>query len=727
MLDFGLAKAIGAPAPGDSPTITLSAATSAGTIVGTAAYMSPEQARGEPVDRRSDIWAFGAVLYEMLTGRRAFGGGSITDVLSAVISADPDWSALPSDVPTAIRTLLHGCLRKNRNQRVADISTARFVFDAASSLSGSSLPAPTRSHRWFMALATSTALLAVLSLGLLWTLLEPEPAIVTRYTVTPAAGQEVVDATGIDIALSPDGSWMVYVGSAPRGGRMLLRRNLDDLDAVAIPGTEGASAPVVSPDGRAIAFLAEDGIRTIPVEGGTPFTVVTGGGQPAWGDDGFIYFSGGPVVYRVPAQGGEPVAFTSAVTNVVQLTPDPLPGGRGLLVTLLTGTVAQARLAVVGPEGGEPRAIRAGAMARYSPTGHVVFTTANGALLAAPFDLGSLKITGGPVPLAEGVIVAANAPSDFAVSRSGAFLYATGASRRSELVWVTRDGTATPIDPTWIAEFGSPVLSPDGTRLAVAIQGAESRDIWVTQLDHGPRHRLTLDGDRNDYPVWSPDGRLVTFTSDRASPSFDLWSKKSDGTGEPVLEIDEEWAIAEALWSPDRQWFLHRTSSNVKGAGDILARRLDGDSKPRPIVNSEFMELAPALSPNSRWLAYSSNETGRSEVFVVPFPNAEDSKWPISVNGGSEPLWSRSGDELFYRNGKGDVVSVRVKTEGPFAIGATTVLFPGANYLRAPVNRQYDVTRDGRFVMIRPISAGREPRLTLVRNALKGLPPGDGH
>ena len=275
-----------------------------GVILGTAAYMSPEQARGKPVDRRTDIWAFGAVLYEMLTGRRAFDGEDVTDVLGAVMRAEPDWQALPPEVPPAIRALIHGCLKKDWAQRVADISTARFVIDAASSLADARPATPSPARRWSAGLGRRLPRWPRCSAGAwLWTIVRPVPAAVAHYTVTPDEGQEMAESAGVDIALSPDGAWMVYVGSTPGGGTRLLRRNLHELDAVAMPGSEGASAPVVSPDGRSVAFLANGAIRTLPIGGGPPFTVVTAGGAPAWSDDGLIYYGRGNVTYRVPAHG----------------------------------------------------------------------------------------------------------------------------------------------------------------------------------------------------------------------------------------------------------------------------------------------------------------------------------------------------------------------------------------------------------------------------------------
>jgi serine/threonine-protein kinase len=425
----------------------------------------------------------------------------------------------------------------------------------------------------------------------------------------------------------------------------------------------------------------------------------------------------------VPSTGGDPVAVTEPADNVSQRHIDALPDGRGLMLTAHTGTPAQSQIAVVGPDGGKPREILDGVMARYAATGHIVYATAAGTLLAVPFDLRSLAVTGPAVPLAEGVAVDVNSTAQFALSKLGTLLYGTGAAPVDELVWVSRAGVVEPVDSAWTGELGSPALSPDESRLAVAVQGTTSRDVWVRQLDRGVSTRLTLDGDRNDYPVWTPDGRSVTFTSDLASPSFDLWSKHADGSGDPVLELDRPWAVAEALWSADGEWLIHRTSTNVQGAGDILARRRGPDTLHVPMVASTFTELAPALSYDGRWLAYSSNETGRAEVFVVPFPNASDAKWRVSLAGGIEPAWSRDG-ELFYRSARGEMVAVEVKTEPVFSVGATKVLFQDADYQRSGVHRQYDVTADGqRFILIRPMADERESQLVLVQNFIQALQP----
>jgi Tol biopolymer transport system component len=326
------------------------------------------------------------------------------------------------------------------------------------------------------------------------------------------------------------------------------------------------------------------------------------------------------------------------------------------------------------------------------------------------------------VALAAGVTVGVSSASRFALSPAGTLLYAVGAGSATELVWVSRDGTEQVLDSTWTGEISSPALSPDGARAAVAIQSEASMDIWIKQLDRGPATRLTLDGNRSDYPTWTPDGASVTFTSNRAGPSFDLWTKRADGSGAPVLERDEEWAIAEGLWSPDGAWLVHRTSTNERGAGDILAARPGSAEMPVPLAVTPFQELAPAISSDGRWLAYASLESGRHEVFVAPFPEAGTAKWQISVDGGTEPAWSRAGSELFYRNGRGDMVAVRLAADSSFRVGPASVLFSARAYLASSVHRQYDVAPDAaRFLMVRPVGVGVERRLILVQNFAEEL------
>jgi serine/threonine-protein kinase len=712
--DFGIALAISTGSAGRL--------TETGLSLGTPHYMSPEQATGDQsVGPATDIWALGCMLFEMLAGEPPYTGSTAQAVLGRIITADPpsataERRSVPPNVDAAIRKALEK-LPADRFASASDLAKALAdpSFRHGTAGAGASRGPP---GRIAIGLAASTAALALFSVWAVFALLNPAPLAPARFDVTPEPGQEPApSASNVQVAISPDGSWFVYVGVAPGGGTQLWRRAVGELTAVALPGTEGAQAPEVSPDGTSVAFLANGAIRTLSVQGGPPFTVVAAGGTPAWGSDGMIYFDRDGIVQRVPASGGDPVAVTVRAENVLQRHLDVLPDGRGLLLTMFVGTPAQARIGVVGPDGGAVQDILTGTMARYVATGHIVYATADGTLMAAPFDVRRLLVTGPSVALLEGVAVEFAAASHFALSESGTLLYRSGAGSASELVWVSRAGVVSPVDPDWTGELGFPAISPDGLRVTVSIQGPTSMDVWVKQLDRGPSTRLTLDGDRNDYPVWTPDGASVTFTSDRASPSFDLWTKRWDGSGEPVLEVDEERAVGEALWSPDGQWLIHRTSTNVRGRGDILGRRGGAEAERVGLVTSDFTELAPTLSPDGRWMAYTSNETGQNEIFVVPFPNTGDARWAVSVGGGTEPRWSRDGRELFYRSGQDDMVAVPVRTGPPFSAGAPTVLFSGSDYLRSPVHPQYDVTPDGeRFLLLRRVGSSQESRLILVQN-----------
>jgi serine/threonine-protein kinase len=722
--DFGIALAVSAGGAGRL--------TETGLSLGTPHYMSPEQATGDQgVGPATDIWALGCVLYEMLVGEPPYTGSTPQAVLGKIITAVlPSVTGQRKSVPANVDMTIRKALEKMPADRFTSASEfAKALGDpgfrdgqeAAAVAAGAAALGPWK--QLSMGLAT---LAAVLALGLVWAVADspsPEPRPLARFYVTPAEDQRLVaPSASVDIALSPDGSRLIYVGVAPGGGTQLWRRGLGDLEAIAVPGTEGARAPDVSPDGASIAFSAAGAIKSVSLQGGPAVTIVAEGGGPTWGSDGLMYFTRDGIVYRVSATGGDPEAVTAPMDNTVQRYLDALPDGRGLLLTVSIGPPAQSRIATVGPDGGEVREILAGVMARCTATGHIVYATAAGTLMAAPFDVRRLEVTGPSVALIEGVAVGANSNSQFALSESGTLVYATGAGSVSELVWVSRGGLVEPVDPAWTGEFGSPALSPDGRRLAVAIQREASMDLWIKQLDRGPSIRLTFDGSRNDYPTWTPDGGSVTFTSNQAGPSFDLWTKRADGSTQAVLELDEEWALAEGLWSPDGEWFVHRTSTNELGAGDIVAHRRGGNTAPVPLVATDFTELAPAISPNGRWMAYSSNETGRTEIFVVPFPNAGEAKWPVSVGGGTEASWSRDGRELFYRSGRGDMVAVSVEIEPMFSLGLTSVLFSATPYSSIAVHRQYEVAPDAeRFLMIRPVRATVEGRLILVQNFFEEL------
>jgi Tol biopolymer transport system component len=553
-----------------------------------------------------------------------------------------------------------------------------------------------------------------------------EPAAVARFEVTPRLDQRLAPAeAGVDFALSADGSRFVYVGVGPGGGTQLWQRALDALEADPVPGSEGATGPVLSPDGLTVAFAEAGAIKTIPLRGGLPVTLVSAAGTlndaPAWGSDGRIYFSRDGITFRVQATGGAPEPVTIPHDGP-QRYADPLPGGRGLLLSVLGAYPALSRIAVVGPEGGDLTEILTGTMARYAATGHIIHTTADGTLWAAPFDVERLEVTGPSAALVEGIPVKASGAAHFALSESGTLLHGTGAGGARELVWVSRAGQVEPVDASWTGDIGYPALSPDGTRLAVSIAGEVSTDVWVKQLDRGPSLRLTLEGSRSSYPTWTPDGRSVTFFSDLAGLSFDLWTKRADGSAQALLELDQAMALAESVWSPDGAWLVYRTDRGVFGGGDIMALRRGEDAAPVPLAATPRAELGPTLSPDGRWMAHVSNETGRDEIYVVPFPDAATTRIQVLAGGGTEPVWSRGSGELFYRSGQGDMVAVRVETEPTFSAGQASALFPATEY-RADVNhRQCDVTADGqRFIMIRPVGGGVQSRLILVQHFFEQL------
>jgi len=717
--DFGIALAVSAGGEGRL--------TETGLSLGTPHYMSPEQATGDAsVGPATDIWALGCVLYEMLVGEPPYTGSTPQAVLGKIITADAASAtearrSVPPHVDAAIRKALEK-VPADRFRSAGEL--ARALADAAfryGTVAGAVASAAAQGawNRWATGFA---ALAALLALGLAWSVLDSPRAepVVARFDVTPAEGQRLPLVPGVEFDLSPDGSRIVFVGAALDGGLQLWQRSVAELQAVRIPGTEGGGlAPVLSPDGQTVAYQVPGEIRTISLRGGPPVTLASGG-NPAWGRDGMIYFARGDIIHRVPATGGEPEAVTSPTEGRQHRYPDVLPDGRGLLVSVLAlvPEPAESRIAVVGPEGGEVREILTGTMARYAATGHVVYTTADGTLMAARFDVRRLEVTGPSVALLEGVVVKNGSASTFALSESGALLYGTGGRGASELVWVSRAGEVKPVDPAWKDDFAFPALSPDGTRLAVTIRAGSSRDVWVKQLDRGPSLRLTLDGNQNDLPTWTPDGGSVTFYSDVAGPSWDLWTKRADASAQAVLSLDLDEALMESLWSPDGEWLVHVVTG---GDPNITAIRPGVDGPPVPLAATASRELAPTLSPNGRWLAYTSNETDEYQVYVVPFPETAAAKWVVSTDGGAEPLWSRDGRELFYRNAQLDMVAVPVEIEPTFSAGPASVLFSSVGYRAFLNHRQYDVTPDGeRFIMLRPLG-NEETEWILVQNFFEEL------
>ncbi|MDP1932064.1 MAG: hypothetical protein Q8L60_11455 [Gammaproteobacteria bacterium] len=552
--------------------------------------------------------------------------------------------------------------------------------------------------------------------------------VVARFDVTPIS-QLWTTPMGTDFSLSRDGSVIVYLGPAEQGGGwQLWQRTLADLTPVPVRGTAGAASPALSPDARSVAFVVPEGLRTVSLSGGAPVRVTAATGYNStvsWPVDDQLYYSREGVIYRVSASGGTPEAITAPAIGDLHRHPELLPNGQGMLLTVFRGSNAQSSIAVVGLEGGEVREILAGTMARYAASGHIVYSTADSTLMAAPFDVHSLDISGPSVVVLEGLETkAGGGGAQFALSEAGALLYNSSAQTVDELVWVNRSGQVAPVDPAWTGAFENPALSPDGMRLAVVREEAGGhQNIWVKQLDRGSSLKLTLEENLNNYPAWTSSGESVTFYSNRSgSTPFDLWTQRADGSAQATLQFDDVRGLSGSLWSRDGEWLVTRTNAFSEGSGDIFALRPGQDTHLIPLLTSGFGEFSPTLSPDARWMAYTSNESGEDEIYVVPFPNTGEAKWVISTGGGSEPLWSKGGGEIFYRNGEGEMVAVSVKTEPIFAAESTSVLFPALDYHRNSRHRGYDVAPDGqRFLMIRPVSGAAQTRLVLVQNFFEEL------
>ena len=512
-----------------------------------------------------------------------------------------------------------------------------------------------------------------------------------------------------DLDLSPDGSLLVYRGLNDQGQGQLWARQWNALDATPLRGTNAPQLPAISPDGLEVAFGSGGSIRVVPLQGGISRTLAEGGLCCAgWSPEGaWIYFSDPFAgLRRVPAGGGSPEIITevdTAAGDVVNVLLDVLPGGRG--VVFMTRAADGARIQAVDVETGEVKDLARGTYPRYSPTGHLLFLDEAATLLAAPFDVERLELTGAAAPVAEGLAVTGNGIGFFAVSQTGTLVYRTGAAGGSHTpVWVERDGTAREIDPGWSVLgnliFSSLTLSPNGDRLAISITDSEgTSDLWVRQLDTGPLSRLTFEGTQNLRANWSPDGQSLTFVSNRAGQN-DLWTKRSDGSGTAERVLDREAEIWEGFYSSDGTWLVFRDGPNQ--AADIYAIGPGVDSVVVPLEVTEFQERSVFLSPNDRWLAYVSNNTGRDEVYVRPFPDAGSGLVQVSTDGGNEPVWAHSGRELFYRNGDNELVAVQVTGDPTFAAGQQEVLFSMSDYLTSNGNPMYDVSPDDRrFVMLR--------------------------
>ena len=717
LLDFGLAKPVAAL----TSVATLTAAvtqsspmTEQGAIVGTFQYMSPEQVEGKELDGRSDIFSLGAVLYEMLTGQRAFQGKSQLSVASAILEREPaPISAVKPLTPPALDHTITKCLTKLPDERWQSAS------DLASELnwiaeSGSRVTLAVGSGakgfrvRWREALTWGTAsvLLAAATGITIWVLRpSPPPLPVSRAVITLPPGQRLAGLDQPTVALSPDGTQLAYV--ALQGGtQQLYLRALDSLEARPVPGTEGAVNPCFSPDGQWLVFFVGQKLKKISVNGGTSQTL----GDAAfahgvgWSSQGIIAFSltMSSFLGQVPDTGGTPKQLTRfSEGEISHRWPEFLPGGKTVLFTASTSSFSwnHSRVVAQAVETAERRNIIQNATnPKYAPSGHLIYAQ-SGSLMAVPFDAQRLAITGAAVPVVENVSHdPVTGAAQYSISASGSLVYVPGRAQADQrrLVWVARNGAEQPAAAPPRA-YMFPRISPDGRRVVVGIAGEESQ-LWLYDLSREALTRFTFEGNVNLSAAWTPDGKGIAFQLSKEGPPNIYW-QRADGSGGLERLTTSEHTQVPISWSPDGQLlaFIEVDPSTQR---DIWMLRM-ADRKAEPFLKTRFDESAPRFSPDGHWLAYTSNESGRYEIYAQPYPGP-GGKWPISTEGGTEPMWNPNGRELFYRSG--DTMMAVDITAGPnFAAGKPRKLFTGPYELSPATSPNYDVSPDGqRFLMLKP-------------------------
>jgi serine/threonine protein kinase/dipeptidyl aminopeptidase/acylaminoacyl peptidase len=716
VLDFGLAKALrfdAAPASGAksvqdlaaSPTMTSPAMTEAGMILGTAAYMAPEQARGRPVDHRADIWAFGCLLFEMLAGRRAFAGDDVSETVANILKSEPDWSALPPATPSALRRLLRRCLARDLAQRLPDIGVARLDIDDALSPDAETVPAlaastsaAPRRPRWpFVALGLAvTGLVGVLPSAIVHLRERPAPAAIVRFDIPPPSGVLFTPETAFP-TVSPDGRHVIYRVQAPNTPMRLWLYTLATQTARELPGTDGAGGTMWSPDSRAIAFVEGGRLKRLELAGGTVEAIAefSGGAGGSWNSDGTIILGnpdGG--LLRVSAAGGAVTPLTTpdrVQKEVGHILPQFLPDGRRFLFTVLPAHVVKLG-SLDTPAQSE--LLKVGTHAFYASPGYLLYAR-QGTLLAQPFDGASGTVHGDAVPIAQGVRMYGNVYGLFSTSGNGVLLYERGESADGGTpVWVDRKGQTSPAVPEGLDNALFPRLSPDGRRLAVI----RANDLWVQDLAGQPPMRLTFDGPRSAHftPLWSPDGDRIVYEAQ--SPSK-LQVVPSDGSTAASAPFGPEGHFHPYGWSSDRREVI---ATRLPG-WDIVAVPAGGEEAPRDIVATPAQEgmEGVSISPDGRWIAYAADPTGQIEIWVRPFPGP-GAPVRVSPSGGVDPVWGRNSRELFYQDPRREQLIMASLQAGPeLRFTPPVALFGTSEFVASSQPPSYDVASDGRFLMIK--------------------------
>jgi Tol biopolymer transport system component len=741
VLDFGLAKALSNEAsaadPDNSPTLTMRA-TQLGVILGTAAYMSPEQAKGKPVDKRADIWAFGVVLAEMLTGRQLYTGETVSEVVAAVLLKEPDLDGLPAKTPPGIFRLLRRCLTKDPQQRLRDIGEARIAIEECRANPEGAKPeakpqAPAKKPIAWIGAAGALAI-ALAALAIVHFREIPAELPVLRFTVVPPEGAAFGYTFGLvsGFAVSPDGRRIAFIAHAANGKDQLWVRSLDTFTAQPLAGTEGASYPFWSPDSRSIGFAADGKLKRIDAAGGPSLTLADApnfrGGT--WSAGGVIVFALNQTaagLQRVSASGGAARPATTldaAKGEVNHRFPSFLPDGRHFVYTASIRSVDQAMVRLGTLDSTEVKPLPGADSNALFAAGHLLYLKES-TLMAQPFDPDRLTTTGEAVPVAEKVAhiyTRSGSFGIFSVSWNGVLAYVAGEGGRLGLTWVDRDGKrlSTVGDPGLL---NSVHLSPDG-KSATVFTMSGNRDIWVFDLARRLPRRFTFDPAQEEEAIWSPDGRTIVFNSNRKG-HYDLYRKNADLTGAEELLYADDMTKIPSSWSPDGRFLLY-TANSPKTGLDIWVLPMTSQPgtapKPYPWLQTEFMEANAVFSPDGKWVAYSSNESGDTQVYVAPFPGP-GGKRQVSTAGGGYPHWRADGKEIFYNRADNRLMAASVRETGAaLEIGEAHTLF---SFPPTGVGISYDVSADGqRFLALLPpevLTNSANEVINVVHNWIAGL------
>ena len=715
VLDFGLAKTTRGSDGSHSDLLTGSVKTREGVIAGTMGYMSPEQARGQEIDRRTDIWAFGCVLYEMIVGRPAFAGPTTADTIAAVMERPVNWTAIPADAAPAITRVLRRCLQRDPKQRLRDIADARLELEDTTTDAAASTAPATRKWLW---IGTTTGLLATgFALGALTMPTTRSTSDIDRpaHFVVPLPSTPLGALDFPSAVISPDGTRIVYVGS--RGGRtQMFQRILNAIDPVPIAGTTNAISPFFSPDGQWVAFFSDGQLKKVNLQGGQPIALCDApvGLGGSWGSHDVIAFAAatGSGLSRVSADGGTTQRLTMldvAQGEFSHRWPQWLPDGETILFTVgMSGTWSNAEIVAQSVTSGKRTVlVRGGTNPHYLSDGSLLYAQ-NGRIMRVALDASSLTISGSPVAVLEDVRQSADGGAQLSVARTGSAVFIPGGPDASErrLVSVSRNGISTPFAAPPGA-YAFPRASPDGQKLIVATE-SPTRDLWLYDVTSGTTAQITFDAGATS-PVWTRDAKRVTFSSTQVGALNLFTTVIGEGGRSERLAPNENQQFPGA-WIPDGA--LVFTEQRPATGRDILILNA-GERTPRPLLESRADESSPKISPDGRWLAYVINEGARNDVYVAPISNPARAR-RVSVEASSEPVWAPGGRELYYRQGTA-MMSATIDASGRVQSSPRT-LFEG-DFVRGTLDAaNYDVLPDGRFVMVQRASQGSEPMLHVFLN-----------